>query len=106
MLCCFPPFSCSRIVHPAAARPEILDFHLQGRSDAREAVGESGDQRAVAQIAQRRGRNGVEELAPSAPSSTGVLPVLTTCFGPRTAAAGLVGSTCPVISQWNSIRRQ
>ena len=30
----------------------------------REAVGEGGDQRAVAQIAQRRGRNGVEQLAP------------------------------------------
>ena len=38
------------------------------------------------------------------PSSTGVLPVLTTCFGPRTAEAGFVGTTWPVISQSNSIR--
>jgi hypothetical protein len=43
-------------------------------------------------------------LRHSAPSSTGVLPVFTTCFGPRMAAAGLVGSTWPVISQSNSIR--
>src|SRR5438067_8316853 len=40
-------------------------------------------------------------LRHSSPSSTGVLPVFTTCFGPRTAAAGLVGSTWPVISQSN-----
>jgi len=39
------------------ARPEILDLHLQGRADAREGIGEGGDQRAIAQIAQRRGRN-------------------------------------------------
>ena len=38
------------------------------------------------------------------PSSTGVLPVFTTCFGPRTAEAGFVGTTWPVISQSNSIR--
>ncbi len=37
-------------------------------------------------------------------SSTGVLPVLTTCFGPRTAAAGFIGTTCPVISQSNIMR--
>jgi hypothetical protein len=46
------------------ARPDILDLHLQGRVDAREAVGESGDQRTVAQIAQRRGRYGIEQLTP------------------------------------------
>src|ERR1700733_11613190 len=40
----------------------------------------------------------------SSPSSTGVLPVLTTCLGPRTAEAGLLGATWPVISQSNSIR--
>jgi hypothetical protein len=40
-----------------AAWPKVLDFHLQGRVDARETVGESGDQRAVAQIAQRLGRD-------------------------------------------------
>ena len=43
-------------------------------------------------------------LRHSAPSSTGVLPVFTTCFGPRTAAAGFIGTTWPVISQSNSIR--
>jgi hypothetical protein len=43
-------------------------------------------------------------LRHSSPSSTGVLPVLTTCFGPRTAAAGLVGTTWPVTSQLNSMR--
>ncbi|MGA9215462.1 MAG: hypothetical protein WBZ54_09420 [Methylocella sp.] len=30
--------------------------------------------------------------------STVVLPVLTTCFGPRTAWAGLVATTWPVTS--------
>jgi hypothetical protein len=37
-------------------------------------------------------------------SSTGILPVFTTCFGPRTAKAGLAGTTWPVISQSNTIR--
>ena len=40
----------------------------------------------------------------SSPSSTGVLPVFTTCFGPRTAAAGFNGTIWPVINQSNSIR--
>ena len=43
-------------------------------------------------------------LRHSAASSTGVLPVFTTCFGPRTAAAGFIGTTWPVISQSNSMR--
>ena len=43
-------------------------------------------------------------LRHSAPSSTGVLPVFTTCFGPRTAAAGFIGTTWPVTSQSNSMR--
>ena len=47
-----------------AARPQILDLHFESRADAREAVGERGDEREVPQIAKRRGRNGVEELAP------------------------------------------
>jgi hypothetical protein len=33
----------------------------------------------------------------SLPSRTGVLPVFTTCFGPRTAAAGFSGTIWPVI---------
>ena len=91
---------------PAGAlRPEILHLHLQRRADAREGIGEGGDQRAVAQIAHGLGRDGVDAAcATRLPSSTGVLPVFTTCFGPRTAAAGLVGTTWPVISQSNSIR--
>lgn len=36
-------------------------------------------------------------------SSTGVLPGFTTCFGPRTAAAGFTGTIWPVMSQSNSI---
>jgi hypothetical protein len=40
----------------------------------------------------------------SLPSSTGVLPVLTTHLGPRTAEAGLDGATWPTISQSNIIR--
>jgi hypothetical protein len=47
-----------------AARPQVFDFHFESRADAREAVCERGDERAVPQIAKRRGRNGVEELAP------------------------------------------
>jgi len=49
---------------PGAARPQILDLHLQGRIDAREAVGEGGDQCPVAQIAQCRGWYGIEQFAP------------------------------------------
>jgi hypothetical protein len=33
-----------------AARPQILDLHLQSRTDAREAVGKGGDQGSIAQI--------------------------------------------------------
>jgi hypothetical protein len=36
--------------------------------------------------------------------STGVLPRLTTCVGPRTAWAGLVARIWPTTSQSNSIR--
>jgi hypothetical protein len=43
-------------------------------------------------------------LFASSPSSTGVLPFLTTCFGPRTAAAGFCSTTWPTISQSNSMR--
>ena len=42
-------------------------------------------------------------LRHSVASSTGVLPVFTTCFGPRTAAAGFIGTTWPMTSQSNSI---
>jgi hypothetical protein len=32
------------------------------------------------------------------------LPVFTTCFGPRTAAAGFIGTTWPMTSQSSSVR--
>jgi hypothetical protein len=40
-----------------SARPEILDLHLQRGADAREGIGERGDQGPVAQITQGHGRN-------------------------------------------------
>ncbi len=40
----------------------------------------------------------------SSRSSTGVLPFLTTCLGPRTACAGLISITWPTTSQSKSIR--
>ena len=39
-------------------RPKILHLHLQRRVYAREGIGEGGDQRPVAQIAQGVGWNG------------------------------------------------
>jgi hypothetical protein len=47
-----------------AARPEVFDLHLQGRVDTREAIGKSGDQRAVAQVAQRHVGDRFEKLPP------------------------------------------
>ena len=41
----------------------------------------------------------------SAGESTGVAPVVTTCFGPRTAAAGFTGKTWLTTSQSPSMRR-
>ena len=43
---------------------QIFDLHPQRRDDAREGIGEGGDQRAVAQIAHSLGRDAVEKLAP------------------------------------------
>jgi hypothetical protein len=48
-----------------ATRPEILDLHFQGRADAREAVGKGGDQGAVTQIAQGRGRPPLPVIRPA-----------------------------------------
>jgi hypothetical protein len=45
---------------PGAARPQILDLHLQRCIDTREAVGEGGDQCPVTQIAQCRVRDPLE----------------------------------------------
>ena len=77
--------------HPPAfaLRIVVLDVHVQRRRDAGEGVDQQRDQRPVAQA-----RRSVEtsmlssSFFASSPSSTGVLPFLTTCFGPRTAAAG------------------
>jgi hypothetical protein len=88
MACRLPLVSCRRIRPSGAARPQILDLHLQGRVDAREVVGGGGNQRAVAQIAERRGPNWVEQLASLRAFEQRVLLVFTTCFGPHTAAAG------------------
>jgi hypothetical protein len=47
-----PPFLVQPNRPSRAARPQILDFHFQRRTDARKAVGEGSDQCPVAQIAQ------------------------------------------------------
>ena len=43
-----------------AARPQILDLHLQGCVDSSKGIGERGDQRTVAQPNQRIGFDGIE----------------------------------------------
>jgi hypothetical protein len=98
------PFFVQAQLPAGDARAKILDFHFQRRGDAREALGQRRDQCPVAQFAQVS--DGIASMSRrhSFPSSTGVLPVLTTCVGPRTAVAGLVGTTWPVMSQSNSIR--
>lgn len=45
-------------------RLQIFHLHRERRRDARERIGKSGDQRAVAQIAHGLGRNAVHKLAP------------------------------------------
>jgi hypothetical protein len=54
------------LVHlPACAlRPQILDLHPQCGGDTREGIGEGGDQRTVAQIADSVGGNAIDQLAP------------------------------------------
>jgi hypothetical protein len=49
---------------PGAAWAEVLDLHLQGRVDPREAVGEGSDQCPVAQVAQGRRRDRGQQFAP------------------------------------------
>jgi hypothetical protein len=67
-------------------------------------IGEGGDQCAVPKITHGLDRNTVDELAPLDGIEHRRLPVFTTCFGPRTAAAGFIGITWPVMSQSNSMR--
>ena len=59
-----PPFSCNRSSPAGTFRPEILDLHFQRRADAREGIGEGGDQRPIAQIPHRVRRDRVEQFAP------------------------------------------
>ena len=71
--------------HPAGAlRPKIFDLHLQGRGDAREEIGE-----VATRARSRRSRT----------VSIGMASI-----SPRTAEAGLIGITWPMISQSNSMR--
>ena len=50
---------------PACALwPKILDLHAQRCGDAGKGIGEGGDERAVAQVAQGFGRNALDERAP------------------------------------------
>ncbi len=81
--------------------PKILDLHAQRCGDPGEGMGEGNDERTVA---QGFGRNALDERAPLVAIEDGVLPVFTTCLGPRRAAAGFNGTIWPVISQSNSIR--
>ena len=65
----FPTFLMQSDRPRRSARSEILDLHLQRSADASERIGESGDQRAVAQTAQTAhgvGRNGFKQLPPFA----------------------------------------
>ena len=69
---------------------------------AREAVDEHAEEGAVAKA------DNVETSMPSSSvlvsfaESTGVLPVLTTCFGPRTELAGLNGRTWCSRRRWHT----
>ena len=74
-------------VYGAGARGLIEIHHLKSRKSRTVSVGIESS-----------------SLRHSAASSTGVLPVFTTCFGPRTAEAGFAGTTWPVMSQSNSMR--
>jgi hypothetical protein len=50
---------------PAGAlRPKILHLHFERSRDAREGIGEGGDQRTVPQVSHGFGRDRGEELAP------------------------------------------
>ena len=77
---------------PRALGVIVLDLHAEGGADAGEAEDHDADQGPVAQAdrAVRRCRWQSSELSrASSAVSTGVLPCLTTCLGPRTELAGL-----------------
>ena len=73
-------------------RVEIFHLHRQSRGDAGEGIGEGGDQRAIAQIGARYRSGWYRSVCATLCCLTGVVPVFTTCFGPRTAEDGLVGT--------------
>jgi hypothetical protein len=66
--------------------------------------GHHADRRPVAQPDHGRGVDAVQQLPGRLGILTVVLPAFTTCFGTRTACAGLVATTWPVTSQSNSMR--
>ena len=78
----------------------VSHAHGDDGADAGEGEGHYTDQRPIAQPDDAGHFHG---RACSA-SSTVVLPVFTTCFGPRTECAGFVATTWPVTSQSNSMR--
>jgi hypothetical protein len=82
--------------HPEATilREHIFHFHRDHGPDTRKAVEHEADKGLVAQIAMCEVTPILSSsIRTSAASRTGVLPLRTTCFGPRTAAAGLVCMT-------------
>jgi hypothetical protein len=76
-----PTNPAAAVRHRAPRRLRISTFHLEGPPSP-ETVAQGGDRSPVAPIAQDRRRDRGERVAPFGASSTGVLPVLTTCSGP------------------------
>jgi hypothetical protein len=103
-MCCLPPFSCSRISQPDPFDWRILDAHLERRADAGEAVGEGADQRPIAEIPYRVGRDAVDPSPPLLALQLRRRAGLDDMLG-ATHPRGLIeGATWPTISQSNSIR--
>ena len=86
--------------HPPALslRVIVLDAHGDDGADPGKGIGHGGDQRPVAPPDDGRGVDAVQPPRACSASGTAVLPILPTCFGPRTAWAGLVATTWPVTS--------
>ena len=94
----------------AQAHPEptvlcvnVLQLHPKRGTNAR-AENHQRDQRAVAQADDGRHLDAVDQARASSGASTGVLPIVTVCEGPRTDLAGFTGITWPVTSQSNRWR--
>jgi hypothetical protein len=82
----------------------VLDPHGDDSAYAGEGEGHDADQRPIAQPDDGRGVDAVQQLACLFRIQHRGLPVLTTCFGPRTECAGLVATVWLVTSQLNSMR--